>query len=290
MTGIRSIARTALGQWSRIGADKGIKQLRSEGGPDGERLAAVLERALHPDSGPSTDWFNRIEALRTELSADETTLSITDFGAGSTGDNRSQAEMEEGVQIERTVQQACNASKAPFWASILHHLILEFRPTTGIELGTCLGLSAAYQASAMEINGEGQLLTLEGADSLADISTKHLRGLGLGDRAKVVPGRFADTLDAAISELGAIEYAFIDGHHDEHATIAYFEQLLPHLADRAVLVFDDTSWTEGMIRAWKKIQSHDAVRLTLDLGAVGICVLDASIENRTSVEISLKGL
>lgn len=291
MTAIRSIARTAVGRWSRLTARRSLDELRTAGGADGERLASVLERSLAgPGSTPSAAWFDRIEALRSRLELDPSTVSVTDFGAGSDGDNRSAEEMEQGVLVERTIMQTCRASKPSFWASILHQLILEYRPATGVELGTCLGLSAAYQASAMELNGSGRLLTLEGADALAALSTDHLVELGLGDRATVIPGRFADTLDTAIAELGTVGYAFIDGHHDEHATIAYFEQLLPHLADRAVLVFDDTAWTEGMMRAWQTIQAHDAVRLSLDLGAVGICILDPSITNRASFKLSLRGL
>lgn len=290
MTTIKAVARKAVGQWSRISATKGISDLQRSGGPSGERLAAALERALAAPTGDSARWFDQIESLRMTLAADQSTVSIRDFGAGSTGDSRTADDMEQGVLIERTVSGQCNASKPAFWASILHHLLLEFGCTKGIELGTCLGISAAYQASAMEINGEGKFLTLEGAESLAEISQRNLNGLGLGGRAEVIPGRFVDTLHVAISDLGAIDYAFIDGHHDEHATIAYFEQFLPKLADHAVLVFDDTSWTEGMIRAWNHIKAHDAVGVSLDLGAIGICVIDPSIKQRSAFEISLRGL
>lgn len=291
MTTIRSIARIVVGRWTRLTAKSRLSELRSAGGSEGPRLAAALEQALAgPGSSASAPWFDRIEALRTRLEADPSTLSVTDYGAGSTGDIRTATDMEQGVLVERTVMQTCRASKPAFWASILHQIILEYRPSNGLELGTCLGLSAAYQASAMELNGNGRLVTLEGADSLAEISTDHLAELGLGKRVDVVAGRFSDTLDGVIAGLEPIDYAFIDGHHDEIATIEYFEQLLPHLADRAVLVFDDTSWTEGMKRAWSKIKSHEAVGLSLDLGAVGICIIDPAITERSNVKLSLRGL
>lgn len=291
MGAIRSVARTAVGRWTRFTAKRRIGELRTAGGAEGARLANALERALAgPGSGPSAAWFSRIEALRSRLKGDHTALSITDYGAGSTGDNRSVAEMEQGVQVHKSVSDMCGASKAPFWASILHEVVREYRPETGLELGTCLGLSAAYQASAMELNDSGRFLTLEGAESLADVSAGNLDELGLSDRVSIVRGRFSDTLDSAIAQLEPIEYAFIDGHHDEHATIDYFEQLLPHLAERSVLVFDDTSWTEGMKRAWQTIISHDAVTLSADLGAFGICVLDPSIAKPANVKISFRGL
>ena len=275
---------------TRRTAARKLDDLRSTGGAEGARLASALDRAI--SGSPRSDsaaWFTRIEALRTRLQSDATLLSITDYGAGSTGDNRSADEMAEGVMVEKSVMQMCNASKSPFWAAILHELVREYSPSSGLELGTCLGLSAAYQGSAMEINGAGRLITLEGAESLAGVSQKNLEGLGLDQRVSISIGRFSDTIDDAIRDLAPIDYAFIDGHHDEHATLEYFELLLPHVAEQCILVFDDTSWTEGMKRAWATIQAHDSVRLSADLGALGICVLDPSITTKASVKISLRG-
>ena len=52
-------------------------------------------------------------------------------------------------------------------------------------------------------------------------------------------------------------YAFIDVHHDDKATVACFKQILPYIADEAVIVFDDISWSDGMKRAWKKIIENE---------------------------------
>lgn len=280
-----------MGQWSRLAARRRVRALRRDFGSEGARVAAALERALSdPGSRPSSAWFERIEALRNRLETDVSPLSITDYGAGSANDERSETEMKEGVLVEKTVKDMCRASKTPFWAGILHELVLEYRPDTGVELGTCLGLSAAYQGAAMEINGSGRFVTLEGADSLAKVSMQHLDELQLADRVSVVTGRFSDTLSGVIDELKPIGYAFIDGHHDEHATVAYFEQLLPHLDELSVLVFDDTSWTDGMKRAWSTIVDHEAVTLSVDLGAFGVCVLHPTEPKQPKVSISLRGL
>ncbi|MFT7475351.1 MAG: putative O-methyltransferase YrrM [Verrucomicrobiales bacterium] len=217
-------------------------------------------------------------------------VSITDYGAGSSHDDRTAEQMRDGVIIHKSMTDVCRASKPSFWAAILFEIVREYPPNSGLEMGTCLGISAAYQGSAMEMNGTGSLVTLEGASSLATASTEHLRQLDLGDRVTVVPGRFGDTLPSTMVAHSPLDYAFIDGHHDEHATIAYFEQLLPHLAERAVLVFDDISWTEGMRRAWQSIAEHEAVRLAVDLGALGVCILDPGLPERANVKVSFRGL
>jgi predicted O-methyltransferase YrrM len=217
-------------------------------------------------------------------------VSITDYGAGSSHDDRTDEQMSDGVIIEKTMTDVCRASKPSFWATILFEIVHEYTPTSGLEMGTCLGISAAYQGSAMELNGFGSLVTLEGASSLATAATENLTQIGLGERVIVVPGRFSDTLPSTIATHAPLDYAFIDGHHDEHATIAYFEQLLPHLAEKAILVFDDISWTEGMRRAWQSITKHEAVRLAVDLGALGVCVLDPTIVKSATVNVSFRGL
>jgi predicted O-methyltransferase YrrM len=93
----------------------------------------------------------------------------------------------------------------------------------------------------------------------------------------VVPGRFQDTLADVAREQAPVDFAFIDGHHDEHATVAYFRQILPHLGRSAVLVFDDISWSPGMERAWKTVTADERVGLAVDLSAIGICLVSDSL-------------
>ena len=74
-------------------------------------------------------------------------------------------------------------------------------------------------------------------------------------------------------KIKPIDYAFIDGHHDEKATISYFEKVMPHLSKNAILVFDDISWSDGMRRAWKHIEKNKLIKISLNLGVVGVCVV-----------------
>ena len=60
---------------------------------------------------------------------------------------------------------------------------------------------------------------------------------------------------------------------DELATVTYFEQLIPHLDDTAIIIFDDISWSDGMPRAWKKIISREGIVATVDLKKLGIVIM-----------------
>ena len=224
-------------------------------------------------------WMKRIEDLRKSLKRSCEQLTVTDYGAGASTDSRSEKEMLDGIVISKQVKDFCNGSKPPFWATILFRLIREFGSVSAVELGSCLGISAAYQAAAQKINGAGKITTLEGAESLSALTQKNLQQLGL-DNATVVKGRFQDHLESVLQENKPVDYAFIDGHHEEKATIAYFTQILPYLAEESVIVFDDISWSAGMRRAWEKIVKNDHVKIAVDLLSIGICVIDRRIKEK----------
>lgn len=144
-------------------------------------------------------------------------------------------------------------------------------------MGTCVGISAAYQATALRLNGGGRLFTLEGASPLARIATRTLSELGL-DQVTVVQGRFQDTLETVLRENAPVDVVFVDGHHDEQATLRHFEQVRPHLSAGALLVFDDIRWSGGMARAWRAVAESPDTALAVDLGSLGLCVARAPQE------------
>jgi predicted O-methyltransferase YrrM len=149
------------------------------------------------------------------------------------------------------------------------------KPNVAVELGTCVGISGAYEAAALKLNGGGQLLTFEGADDAAHIAEDGFRALGLERHTKVIIGRFADTLPGVLQSITEpIAYVFIDGHHEEEATLNYYGTIAPRLARRALIVFDDIRWSEGMTRAWRTVCDDPAVQVAIDCGPVGICLRD----------------
>lgn len=236
-------------------------------------VGAVLNNDLSSDE---QKWVDKIESVRRVLANDSTELSFTDYGAGSGGLNRTEDEMSEGVVISKTVSSVCKASKPAFFARILFKIVREFKPVTLVELGTCVGISAAYQAAALKLNGEGNIATIEGAQSLASLSRKNLEGLGL-DNVTVICGKFQDKLEGLFKSSRSIDYVFIDGHHDEEATMTYFRSFLPYLSQRAIIIFDDISWSRGMRRAWNRVIENKNIKVAVDLRSIGICLIDREI-------------
>jgi hypothetical protein len=121
-------------------------------------------------------------------------MTGTDNGAGRAGSNLTPEEMSAGIQVTEALGSINRiASKPPYWCRLLFHLIRGWRPSTCIEMGTAVGISAAYQAAALKLNGSGRLTTLEGAEGLAAVARRNFRNLGL-DTVEVRIGRFQDTL------------------------------------------------------------------------------------------------
>ena len=77
----------------------------------------------------------------------------------------------------RTLGDMTRSSTSPRWAYLLFRLIRELRPESVLEMGSCVGISACYQAAALELNGAGKLLTLEGAPVLAARTARSIEEL-----------------------------------------------------------------------------------------------------------------
>lgn len=259
-----------------------VRALRQHPHPTVRAIANACTFALHGQfSAEDRQAVDAVEHVRQAALRSTEKLVVEDFGAGSPGDHLTDNQMAQGRVVERTVGQACKiASKRPVEAALLWHLVRQFRPKACIELGCCVGISACYQGHALRLNGQGgQLYTLEGASAFAEVARRHFAAQQLTNVHAVV-GRFQDTLEGVLERHGPIDYAFIDGHHDEHATVRYTEQILAKAAPRALYVFDDIAWSAGMKRAWQKIAADERFAVAIDCGELGVCATDSTLRTR----------
>jgi predicted O-methyltransferase YrrM len=244
-------------------------ELAAEHDERARRVAKVLTLRFRDLAEEERGEVKRIEGARERLLADDRELELVNYGAGSRNATRTAAEMEAGWITHDSVSGVCRrASSTRRKGLLLYGLVREFAPARALEMGTALGISAAYQATALRHSAPGaRLTTLEGAPALAAVARETFASVGLKN-IDVLVGRFQDTLPAALEE-GPLGYAFVDGHHDAEATLEYFEQLLPH-APKAVLVFDDIRWNERMEGAWRRIAADDRIGLAVDLDKYGL--------------------
>lgn len=257
----------------------GSPRLKAVGDALHETLANIMSAAEH-------ELITMIEQRRSFLLNSDKEIAVIDYGAGKPNSNRTKEEMKRGVPSTALVADICKDSKTSFWAFFLFKLIRKLEPLSCVELGSCVGISASYQAAALSINGKGRLTTLEGSPEISKIAKETLESLNL-ENTSVVTGPFHETLKDALELSKPVDFFFNDGHHDHDAVIQYFNEALPKLSDEAVIVFDDISWTPGMRRAWAEIENDKRVTASIDLQAIGIALIGKNAANKHKFKIPL---
>lgn len=245
-------------------------------------LAETIRKARSSDfTKPDRNWIDKIEDKRSGLLASDETIQIDNFLK-----NESQNNGTEGSEVEY-VRDACSASVSPSYGRLLYKLVRDYRPQRCLELGTCLGISTAFIASALSQNGKGQMVTLEGSSSRSAYAEQVLSALKLSE-IKFITGPFNQTLDPLLEDYQDVDFCYIDGHHDGDATIHYFEKISAVLSDGAIVVVDDITWSEDMNRAWNTIRKKEEVALTVDTYMMGICIIDKNDEVNPTEKQSYK--
>jgi len=232
-----------------------------------KQLAAALEQFNRPLIRADSEWAEKIESERARLLAREDLLIDGTLGEGGLYDKN------------QTIKQACKVSKSPRPALSLYYLVRAIRPVRVLELGTNVGISSAYLASALKENGQGNLVTCDASPYRQRLAREMHSRLGL-DNISYVKGLFTETLTPTIKEMGGIDMAFIDGHHQYQPTLDYFSEIYESSEPYAMFVFDDIRWSDGMMQAWKDLQRDPRLAIVIDLTSVGIAIGKAPEEQK----------
>lgn len=200
-----------------------------------------------------------IEALRQRWRQDPTVLTAKDAGAGS----RTRKSRTVGNVARTALKSETQAGRLARMAESLH-------ATRILELGTCLGTTAAALARTGAC-----VTTIEADPTLAARAVTGWQELGVHDHIDGHVGTFADRLaeleplwrEAKHPGFGLI---FIDGHHEGGAMKSYVERLRPWLAQgrAAAIVCDDIRWSPDMWEAWERLAEDWPV--AVDLGGMGL--------------------
>ena len=216
--------------------------------------------------------FDGIEKIRTQLLFNHSTIEIQDFGAGS----------RVAKTNTRKVSDVARGSLKPAkYSQLLFRMIDYYGPSQIMELGTSLGITTAYLASA---NTNAKVTTFEGSATIAQIARQNHGSLGLAN-ISLLEGNFDDQLPKWLAHNKKVDFAFIDGNHAYKPTIAYFEALLDVVEDHSILVFDDIHWSREMEAAWAQISAHPRVTLSIDLFFIGIVFFRKEFAQKQQVSI-----
>ena len=216
--------------------------------------------------------FADIERRREYLKASGDELDVLDFGSQGS---------QEGKHICRKISEiAKNHLERPEVGQMLFRLVnwigeQEKRPLEIIELGTSLGITTAYLASA---NSGNTVHTYEGSGEVLKVAQGVWRALEL-ENIRWYEGNIDQTLLGTDSSLlncapARVDIAYVDANHTYEATKRYADFLLDRLQTKGVLAIDDIHYSEEMERAWEDLKQDPRVTTTMDLYHIGLVFVD----------------
>lgn len=201
--------------------------------------------------------YTEIENVRKKLLRSRQRISFIDYGAGRTSDLPAKKMLSSILK---------KSSKPPQQAQLLFRIACHYKCAKIIELGTNMGISAMYLASS---GANTKVVTIEGAKELAEIARTNATTLGM-QNIEILADTFENALPLALQKFGKTDLVYFDGNHRKEATLAYFYQVLPHLHEKSILVFDDIYWSAQMKEAWQEIRTNPDVTITIDLYHFGL--------------------
>ncbi|MCQ2340900.1 MAG: class I SAM-dependent methyltransferase [Paludibacteraceae bacterium] len=232
-----------------------------------------IVRHLFYDTSSLYSW-TAIEQRRQAMLRAPKLVHINDYGTGCDRDE---------LVMHIAKRSLMGRHEAQLLARLLHYMSGEEyvvgrkRPLLLMELGTSLGVTTAYMATASDQN---MVVTFEGSEQIAAVATKNWEKLGV-ENITLKLGNIDNTLYTYARELAnPIDFVLMDANHTGEATLRYFEWLLPHMDENGVLVVDDIRLSMDMYKAWQQIVSHPKVTATMDLGRMGLVFFYPQLEKK----------
>ena len=128
-----------------------------------------------------------------------------------------------------------------------------------VEVGTFTGYSAISIARGLAPGG--RLLCCDVSEEWTGIARRYWARAGVADRIELRVAPAIETL-RALPRTTPVDLAFIDA--DKTSYRAYYEELLPRLSPRGVIVFDNVLWGGSVVDGAKNDESTEAIRALND--------------------------
>ena len=135
--------------------------------------------------------FPKIELLRENLKFDERKLFVKDYGTGTDRETRV-------LDIAKT------SLKSPKWAQLLYRVVNFTKAQQVLELGTSLGLTAAYMAA---VNSEINCVSMEGSDEIAGIARENFEKLEI-ENVDIIVGNIDEILEMHLAATDKLDVVF----------------------------------------------------------------------------------
>ncbi len=163
-------------------------------------------------------------------------------------------EVESGVEdLDAAVKSSGLTMGYPAWNLLYYAALCSLVPQDGrdslvVETGTNRGLSTIVLAQAMVDAGvPGLVHTVDIDADLVEVAKQNVARAGLTERVRFSTGDSLDFLHRFTESNDRVDFAFLDGSHEDEHVRAEFELLFPAVvAARGLVYFDNT--TAGGVR------------------------------------------
>jgi len=205
-----------------------------------------------------------IEELRQQLLKDYSYTSVEDAGAGS---------RRNGKNSRKTISQIAKYEISSWEkCAFLSALIQAGGYSNCIELGTSLGITAAYLSRACM---DGNVFTFEGDGRLCEIAADRLENLACKN-VQIIQGNIDDTLAAFLEKSPPIDCAIIDANHTGRALERYFTWLVAKISENGLIIIDDIRWSVDMNKSWNVLLKHPAVTVSMEFREIGVLFINTN--------------
>jgi caffeoyl-CoA O-methyltransferase len=123
---------------------------------------------------------------------------------------------------------------------LLEFLVFALQPRRILEVGTYSGYSAICMAAVLPRGAHIDTCEIDEAHAL--VAARYLEEAGLADRVTIHVGPALETVERLEGEFDLV---FVDADKVSYPT--YYEVLLPRLAARGLMVFDNTLWSGRVV-------------------------------------------
>ncbi len=201
--------------------------------------------------------YNFVEVTRKKLYSDDRTIEITNW------DDESRINRSKNKKVRDIAKTRL---KSPRLSQLLYRLAKYHKPSTIIEIGTCLGITTSYLSLACP---DVDVITMEDSPQMAEIAAQNFRTSSLNS-INLNIGSFDHLLPSIVADQGKVDFLSINGHHGNAATLGYFNWCLPYVHEGSVLILADIYDNNEMKEAWGVIKAHPQVTVTVDLFWIGL--------------------
>jgi predicted O-methyltransferase YrrM len=213
-------------------------------------LRRLVRACSRPVDDAEADDVAACEAVRAWLLADQTPVGDV-------------FEAQGGGLTTTVAAEAAIASSPPEKAVVLYRLVRHLQPRVVVELGGALGLSGCYLATALQRNGRGRLVSVEGSPSRAAVAAQAVSSVAPG-----VSEHRVSLFDDALGALDGADLLFNDGNHFAEAVLRYGDEARRRMARPALVVVDDIrDYSPEMTLAWDQLRRSGQ---SAEIGSLGL--------------------